>query len=211
MLAFYHTPMSCSTASHIALEECAEAYSRHRIRLYKPDEHAAYKRDVNPLGTVPALQTERGLLTENLAIMCYLADRNPQLQLLPLDNFERAQCLSFLSWIASSAQIARRQSRAPLRFTDDEAAYPALSSSGAIKFKACVARIEERLANSSWIMGEQYTVADGYALVVYHWALLDNLDMTLYPHFSAHLQRMLQRPAVRRALVEEKCRLLELE
>ena len=209
MLIFYHTPMSCSTASHIALEEPGQDYVASRIRLYKPEEHEVYKRDVNPLGTVPALQTARGLLTENMAIMYYLASLKPELRLLPTEAYERARCLSFLSWVGSSVQIARRQFKAPVRFTSDESAFSALSTSGAEKFRACVERIDQRLSDSHWIMGDQYTVADGYALVVFHWAVLDELDMTAYPHFSRHLRNLLDRPAVCRALADERCVLLD--
>jgi glutathione S-transferase len=209
MLAFYYAPTSCSTASHIALQESGLSYSRHRVRIYKPEEHANFKRDVNPLGTVPALHTEFGLLTENLAIMFYLARLRPELKLFPEDAFKWARCLSFMSWVGSSVQIARRQFRAPVRFTDDEAAYSGLSQSGAEKFKVCVAQINQRLVGEDWIMGDQYSLADGYALVVYHWAVLDKLDMLEYPHFTEHLRKMLKRAAVQEVLDAEKCCLLD--
>lgn len=210
MLTFYHAPMSCSTASHIALEESGITYDSVRIKLYKLNDHERYKREVNTRGTVPALQTEEGLLTENLAIMNYVSQLVPEKRLLPESSWERAQCLSFMCWLGSSVQIARRQFRKPVRFAEDDSTHAALARSGAARFREYVAEINKRITSGGpWVMGNNYSVADGYALVIYHWAVLDELDMTEFPGFVAYKERLLQRPAVRMVLERERCILLQ--
>lgn len=210
MYTFYHTPTSCSTASHIALEESGIDYHPVLTKIYKPDEHQSYKQMVNPLGTVPALKTDSGVVTENLAIMAFIARLKPELSLLPDSPWELGQCLSFMSWLGSTVQIARRQFKKPSRFTDDERAHGAIKEFGALKFRDYLAQIEQRFRNGGpWVMGERYSVADGYALVIYHWAVLDELNMALYPNFTNHKQRLLERQAVRTVLERERCILLE--
>ena len=210
MLTLYYTPTSCATASHIALEESGIAYEAIRVKMHKPEEHQRYKDQVNPLGTVPALLTDAGLLTENLAIMSYVACLAPARQLLPESPWALGQCLAFMGWLASSVQIARRQFRKPAYFADDEAVYPVLERVGAARFRDCVARIDQRFADTGpWVAGDHYSVADGYALVIYHWAVLDGLDMDQFPGFTAHKQRLLQRPAVQTVLQRERCILLD--
>lgn len=204
MITLYHTPLTCSTATHIALEEAGAEYDAVLVKLWKPEAHDAY-REINPLGSVPSVRFGDTLMTENVALMTYIAMLYPDRQLMPADPLAHAQCLSFMAWLASSVQIGRRQLRAPQRFTLDESAHDALKAAGKEKFLNFLSIIDKRLEGRTWVMGDQFTVADGYALVFYQWGMLDGLDMAFYAHFTAFKDRMLARPAVRRVLEDERC------
>lgn len=208
-LTLYFTPTTCSTAARIALEEAAVPHDAVLIKLYRPEEQERF-RAINPKGTVPALGIGDEVLTENVAIMTYIAAINPAAKLMPSDPGTYAQCLSFMAWLASSVQIARRQARAPQRFTDDERAYEGLKASGAQAFWRHLTMIDQRLAGRMWVMGDQFTVADCYAIVFYHWGVIDERPMASLESFSAFKDRMLARPAVRSVLEKERSVLVEL-
>ena len=88
-LTYFYTPTTCSLASHIALEESGLAFEASRIRLHDPDAVAVWCR-TNPSGGVPALLSDGRLLTENVAILDYVARLVPEAGLLPDDPFDVA-------------------------------------------------------------------------------------------------------------------------
>ncbi len=203
MLTLYYTPTACSTASHVALEEAGADYHAERIKLYRPEEQEKY-RSINPKGTVPALSIDGRILTENTAILTYVGTTYPEARLLPDDPEAFAQCVSFMAWLASSVQLARRQARAPQRFTSDESVFEVLKKSASPVFEGYLGKIDQMLDGRDWVMGDQYTVADCYALVIYHWGVIDEFDMDSYKNFTSFKNRMIARPAVRAVLTKER-------
>jgi glutathione S-transferase len=83
MLKLYYSPGACALASHIALEEAHADYELVRIDLSKGEQRTPAYLAVNPAGVTPALVTDEGVLTENLAIMWYVAATHPEAGLLP--------------------------------------------------------------------------------------------------------------------------------
>ncbi|MDX3901439.1 MAG: glutathione binding-like protein [Sphingobium sp.] len=206
-LDLYYTPSTCSLAAHIALEEAGIDYTAHFVKLYDSDAQNAY-RAIIPAGKVPALRIDGTILMENIGIMGLAALLRPEARLLPADPIEAAHCLSLLSWFASTMQLNRRQSRAPVRFTADATTYPSLSAAGRDRFAANLRELDERLEGRTWLIGDQFTVADGYALVFWDWALADGFDAEAFPNFADHARRVMERPAVRRVLEQERHPLL---
>ena len=207
-LKFFHTPATCSTAAHIVLEESGLPYEKILVKLWKSEEQEKYRVTTNSRGTVPALEVDGELLTENVAIMIYVASVSSELCLLPQMHKAYAQCVSFLAWLASSVQLARRQARAPQRFTSDESTFEALKAAAVPVLWKHMQAIDKRLAEKIWIMGDQYTIADAYALVFYNWGVIDERDVLSLTHFTAFKNRMIERPAVRRALEAERSALV---
>lgn len=207
-LHFYFTPSTCSLASHIALEESGAPFEAELVKLHRPEAVETYKQ-VNPRGTVPALTVDGVLLTETVAITTFVARSFPEAKLMPEELGAMAQCISLMSWFSSSVHIQRRQYRAPMRFTPDEAAHPGLRTAGQTLTWANLQRIDGMLRGKTWLMGDQYTVADGYALLFYGWGLVDEQPMSDLKAFTAWKDRMLQRPAVRRALERERHPMLQ--
>lgn len=207
-LDLYYTPGTCALAAHIALEEAGLDYAAHFVKLYDAEAQSAYRATI-PSGKVPALRIGDAILMENIAIMGFAALRRPGAALLPAEPLEAAQCLSLLSWFASTVQLSRRQARAPVRFTADASTFASLSAAGRDRFAANLLEIDARLEGRTWLVGERFTVADGYALVFWDWALADGFDVATLPNFAAHARRVMDRPAVRRVLERERHPLLK--
>src|SRR6187399_2423184 len=97
MMKFFFGPHSCALASHIALEEAGADYEAVRLDLKAGDQRKPEYLKVNPKGRVPALVTDRGVLTENPAILAYVAQAYPDARLAPLDDpwaFGQAQAFN---------------------------------------------------------------------------------------------------------------------
>jgi len=202
-LVFYYTPTTCSLASHIALEESGLAFEASRVRLHDPDSVAIWRR-TNPSGTIPALTSDGRLLTENVAILDYIARLAPEAGLLPDDPFEQARVLSLTAWFASSVHITRRMARAPVRMTPDQTTWPSLQAEGRSRFWANLVKIDGMIEGRDWLVGDRLSVADCYAMVFYGWAITDEHPVGDLTAFTGLFGRMAQRSGVQRAMAREK-------
>jgi len=202
-LTFHYTPTTCSLASHVALEESGLTFEVSRVRLHDPASVAVW-RETNPSGSVPALVSDGRLLTENVAILNYVARLAPEAGLLPDDPFDQARALSLTAWFASTVHITGRMARAPLRFTADETAWEPLKTEGRIRFEANLRKVDALLAGRDWLVGERLSVADAYALVFYAWGVAGDYPMAEMTHYSALARSMAERPGVQRAMAREK-------
>lgn len=209
MLTLYYCPGACSMASHIALEETGAAYERRPILLSKGEQKTDAYLKINPRGKVPALGVDGKVLTENVAILTYLARRFPEARLIPADPFEEARCLSTMAWLSNIVHPSFTHFNRPERFAAGEAAQGAVKESGRKAFWANCQEIDALLAGKQWIMGAQYTVCDPYALVFYGWGTRIELPMKELAAYTALKERMLQRSAVRNVLEREESALLK--
>lgn len=202
MLTLYYHHMTCSLASHIALQESGLSFKAISTDPHTPEQRAELHK-FNPQGTVPALLVDGKLITENVAIMSYIADASAEGALLPSDPVLRAQTLSFLAWGASSVHIAFRQMARPENFTTDPASKEGIAAKGKGVYWQHLEKMDARLAGASWIMGDSFSVADGYAFRFYTWGKLASLPVETLPNFTAFYQRMLERSAVKAVLERE--------
>ena len=107
MLKFYYAPQTCALASHIALEEAGAKYEPVRIDFKSAQQTKPEYLAVNPKGRVPALATERGIITETPAILAYVAQSFPAARLAPLqDAFDLARVQAFTSYLCSTVHVA---------------------------------------------------------------------------------------------------------
>jgi len=214
MYHFYHSPRACSFAVHVVLEETGASYV---VELRSAEEgattSAAYLA-LNPKGRVPALSGvpgnaggAPGLLTEVGAILVYLARTHPHAGLLPRDPAAEARCLEWLSWLSIDLHgIGFGQLWRPQRFVADGALHAAVTAKGMANVLAGFDHIERILADGrAWAVADQYTLVDPYLTVFWRWGRRIGLaDMeTRWPLFCALADKVLARPAARRALVQE--------
>ena len=205
MLTLYFAPGSCALASLIALEESGLAYEPRRLNLANGDQRQPEYLAINPKGRVPALVTDRGVITENIAIMTYIAQIAPAAKLAPFDDpFEFAQLQSFNSYIASTVHINHSHKGRGYRWTDDAAAIESMKAKVPQTMAESFALIEDKMLKGPWVMGEHYTIADGYLFTMENWLPGDGVDRDRFAKVSAHYARMLARPAVQKALAVEK-------
>jgi glutathione S-transferase len=203
MDTLYFSPGACSLAPHILLEEIGEPFEARRVSLASGENLAPEYLALNPGGRVPTLVTNGAVVTEAAAILLHLAARRPRMNLAPTDGIANARCYEWLLFIATSLHIAYAQLWRPRRFLEPGPCDEALAKSGHGDIVRYNREISARLG-SPWALGERYSIVDAYLLPFYRWGVRIGLDMEGdAPKWSEWKDRMIERPAVRRALDAE--------
>ena len=110
---------------------------------------------VNPKGRVPALETDRGVLTETPAMLAFIAQSFPQARLAPLDDpFLFAEVQAFNSYLCATLHVAHSHRMRGNRWADDPAAIAAMQRKVPESVSACYDLIEENMLRGPWVMGE---------------------------------------------------------
>ena len=201
MNTLYYSPGSCALASHLALEEAGADYETVRIDFGAEEQRKPDYLAVNPKGRVPALVTDRGILTETPAILLYTAQTNPDAELAPLDDpFDLARLQSFNNYICATVHVAHAHRGRGHRWADDPAAIEAMQRKVPESVGACFALIESDMFEGPWVMGETYTMCDPYFYTVSRWLEGDKVDMAKLPMTAAHMKAMEARPSVKKVL-----------
>jgi glutathione S-transferase len=208
MLTLYYSPGACSMASHITLEETGATYEAKPIMLAKGEHKTEAYLKINSRGKVPALQADDTVVTENVAIIGYLAKRFPEKKLLPTDPVQEAQAVSTMAWFSNSVHPSFTHIMRPERFVADAAVTATVKEAGRNSFWAHCQEIDALLAGKEWLMGGQFTGCDPYALVFYGWGKRIELPMVELKNYTAFKDRMVKRPAVRKILEREQSSLL---
>jgi glutathione S-transferase len=206
MLKLYYSAGACSLAPHILLEESGLAYSAELTAIAEGKTRTPEYLAINPKGRVPALVTEEGeVLTEVPAISWYIANSTSTIRLLPQDRLAAARCFEWFNWLSGTVHtMAFSQFWRTQRFVTDEKFFPPIKEKGRENILENFAYIESRLAGRNWVVGNAYTAVDAYLLVFFRWGNRIGLDMRAgYPQWTAHAERVLQRPAVQRVLQQE--------
>ena len=205
MLTLHTAPGSCSRASHIALEEAGLDYQARYVDFARGDQRQPGFLAINPKGRVPALVTDRGVLTEGPAILAYVAALAPEARLAPTDPFDFARMQAFNLYLATTIHVAHAHGRRAARWSDDPAAQASMAAKVSENMSAGFDLIEAGL-DGEWVMGDAYSVADPYLFVFSGWLAGDGVDLARFPKVADHFQRMARRPAVQRVLAWEAAR-----
>lgn len=201
MLTLFYAPATCSLASHIALEEAGASYDARRVNFAAGEQRAADYLAINPKGRVPALATPRGVLTETPAILAFIAQSFPDARLAPLDDpFLFAELQAFNSYLCSTVHVAHAHRVRGARWADEPAAHEAMRRKVPETVGACFELIENGMLRGPWVMGDAYSIADPYLFTIAGWLEGDGVDIARFPHVHDHYRRMLERPAVSRAI-----------
>ena len=204
MLTLHYALGACSLASHIALEEAGAPYKAARLNMKDGEQRKAEYLAINPKGRVPALITDRGILTETPAILAWIAQSFPAAKLAPLDDpytFGRVQ--AFNSYLCSTVHVAHAHKGRGTRWADDPAALEDMKKKVPLNVAACFELIEKDMFAGPWVMGEAYSICDPYLFTVANWMDGDGVDPARFPAILAHRKRMHERPAVKRVLEQE--------
>jgi glutathione S-transferase len=205
MLKLYFTPGTCALASHIALEEAGAAYTTERIDFKVNQQNSPEYLEINPKGRVPSLVTDRGVLTETPAMLAYIAQSFPKAKLAPLDDpFAFGQVQAFNSYLCSSVHVAHAHRMRGTRWATEESTFADMKRFVPKSVGAAFALIEHKMLRGPWVMGEAYTVCDAYLFTLAEWLEGDGVDLSALPRVLDHRKRMSERPAVRRAIQEER-------
>jgi glutathione S-transferase len=198
----YTAPGTCALASHIALREAGADFELVKLDFGAVQQQSAAYLAINPKGRVPALVTGEGVLTETPALLAFIAERHPDARLAPpCGDFAYARMQEFNSFLASTVHVAHAHKRRGTRWADDPAAIEAMRAKVPQSMSACAELIEARLAGP-WVLGERYSVADGYLYTLSGWLEGDGVDLARFPRIVDHHRRVGGRAAVRRAVEE---------
>jgi glutathione S-transferase len=203
VLTLYYSPGACSLATHILLEEAGASFEPALVAIAERAHHAPAFLALNPRGRVPALGVEEAVVTEAVAIMTYIAKAFPDARLIPEDALLASQVYEKLLFFSASVHIAFAQLWRMERFSDDPSTHSAIKESGRRLLSGYFAEIDAMFGGNEWLVAHRFTAADTYPLVFHRWARRIGEDVDRYPSWQAHTQRMLNRPAVLRAITRE--------
>ncbi|MFI5001249.1 MAG: glutathione S-transferase family protein [Reyranellales bacterium] len=206
MLKLYYTAHTCALATHIVLEEVGADYSTVRVDFSKNEQRSPGYLKVNPKGRVPALVTDRGILTETPAMLVFVAQSFPAARLAPMDDpFAFAEVQAFNSYLCSTLHInhAHRMRGARWVDADDEASIAAMQRKVPESVGTCFELIERDLFKGPWVMGERYTICDPYLFTLAQWLEADGVEPARIPRVIDHRRRVGERAATRKAIAQE--------
>ena len=207
MYKLYYAPGTCALASHIALEEAGADYSAVRLDFKANQQQSAEYLKVNPKGRVPALVTDKGVLTETPAILAYVAQTFPQAKLAPTDDaFAFAQMQSFNNYICATVHVAHAHKGRGARWASEESSFADMKKMVPRSVASAFELIEKGMLKGPWVMGDQYTVCDGYLYTVALWLEGDGIDLKTLPRVADHMKRMSERPAVKKVIGEQQAK-----
>jgi glutathione S-transferase len=201
MLKLYFGPGSCALASHLALEEASADYEAVRLSLRDGEQRKPEYLAINPKGRVPALIADRGVLTENPAILLYVAQTHPKAKLAPLDDpFRLARMQAVNSYLCSTVHVAHAHAARGTRWADEESSIADMKRKVPETMTAAFDLIERDMLEGPWVMGEAFSVADPYLYTLTRWLKGDGVDVARFPKVADHMARMEARPSASKVL-----------
>ena len=198
-MKLYYMPGACSLSPHIVAREAGIPIQLQKVNTKdKSMEGGGDFWQVNPRGYVPVLELDNGeRLTEGPAIVQYLADQKPETGLAPkAGSLERYRLQEWLNFLTSEVH---KQFSPLFRPNTPEDYKPIAKENIGKRFDW----LDKQLAGKDYLMGKQFTVADGYLFTMLTWADRMKFDFSAMPNLAAYKARVAARPKVQEALNRE--------
>jgi glutathione S-transferase len=198
-MKLYYSPGACSLSPHIAMREAGLAFEPvlASTKSHKLQDGTDYY-GINPLGYVPMLELDDGTrLREGPAILQYIADQVPTRNLAPANGtLPRYRLQEWLTFIGTEIH----KSFSPLFNPNMPEEAKTISKD---KLASRFQWLDGELKGKQYLMGDNFSVADGYLFTVTNWTKPMNIDLTPYPNLVAYRERVAARPAVQEAMKAE--------
>ncbi len=198
-MKLFYAPGACSMAVHIAMNEVGINYALEKVDLgEKTTESGDNYLDINPKGYVPCVQLDNGeYLTEVATLLQYIADHNPDSNLIPpVGDSGRYRVLEMMNYISTELH----KNFGPM-FNPASSDEQRQAAQDMVTMR--LGLIDQQLANGAYITGEQFTIADAYLTTVLGWTQFVNMDLSPWPNIGAYVGRMMARPAVQATMKAE--------
>ena len=157
-MIFYFAPRTVAVASHITLEEVGADYETQVLDFSADEQRSDAYLGVNPKGRVPALVTDKGVITETPAILLYLAQRYPDANLAPWkDAFQLAKLQEFNAYLCATVHVAHAHRVRGERWADEETALEAMQQKVPQTMRTCFQLIADDFFQGPWVMGQSYS------------------------------------------------------
>jgi glutathione S-transferase len=201
MLNLYYAPNTCALATHLALEWAQAPYTAIRVDFKSQEQRSPEYLAINPKGRVPALVTDRGVLTETPSLLQYVAQTYPESGLAPLDDvFLLARMNEFNSYLCSTVHVNHAHKGRAARWSDDPSACESMAKKVPQNIADNFALIEESFLQGPWVLGERFSTSDLYLFTIARWIHLHGIGMAQFPKVAAIAQRLKEQSQVQRVL-----------
>lgn len=200
-MKLYYSPNTCASADHIVLEWIGKPYETQRLSR---EERAmpAFKA-INPAGAVPVLEVDGWVLTQNAAILNYLADTHPEAKLGGDGTAKgRAEVNRWLAFVNSDVHPTFKPLFGATAFLEDAATIDKTKENAKASLRKLFERADTQLAGNDWIAGTR-SIADPYLYVTLRWAKGTGVDLSGLDNLARFVTRMENDPGVRKVLTEE--------
>ena len=201
-MTLHYAPGTIAAATAITLYEAGIEFDAVRVDFSKGEQLGTNYRAVNSKGRVPALVTDKGVLTETIALLEYIAAQVPDAGLVPEDAFDAARMRSVMSYLASTMHVNHAHRMRGSRWADLETSWADMQGKVAETMTASAAFVEAEALDGPFVIGDQLTLADPYLYVVSLWLEGDGVAVSDFPKLAAFQAMMHARPAVRKAVAD---------
>lgn len=200
-MKLYYSTGTCAMADHIVLEWIGRPYELQR--LSREERELPEFRRINPAGAVPVLEVDGWILTQNAAILNYLADVHPEAGLGGDGSAKsRAEVNRWLAFLNSDLHPAFKPLFGSTAYLEDAAAIEKTKAQARTTLRTLFGRADAQLAGRDWLAGSR-SIADPYLYVVLRWAKGQDVDLNGLDNLAKFTARMEADPAVQKVLKEE--------
>ncbi|MCD9031354.1 glutathione S-transferase N-terminal domain-containing protein [Luteimonas sp. Y-2-2-4F] len=200
-MKLYYTPGTCALADHIALEWAGAPYETQRVSREERKSGAFLR--LNPAGAVPVLEEDGWVLTQNAAILGYIADRFPRARLAGVSAHERAETQRWLSFVNSDVHPAFHPLFGSTAWLEDDALIARSQEVAKRKLHGQFGILDRQLAGRDWLTGTR-SIADPYLFVTLRWARKTGVDLDGLDNLARFFERMQADTGVLAALEAEE-------
>ncbi|MEO7052076.1 MAG: glutathione S-transferase N-terminal domain-containing protein [Rhodanobacter sp.] len=201
-MKLYYMPGACPLADHIVLEWIGAPYEAVEVKRDKLNSPDFLK--ISPAGMVPALVDGDLVLTENVAILHYLADLHPDKQLAGDGTPRgRAEVNHWLAFINSDMHQSFKPIFSPERFLADTSQHAELAANAGKKLRGLFELINAPLTKHDWLAGAKRSIADPYLFVLLRWAKAKAIDLSGLDGLDRFFKRMQDDAGVKAAMHAE--------
>ena len=210
-MKLFIAPGACSMSCHIALEEAQLPFEIAQISWAPNDPVREELKKYNPAGAVPTLvipmrfdEHEEQVLTQNMAILEYIAEQNPKAHLLDFsDEWTRANQRRWLSLIASDLHKAFSPLFNLQKITQNQEAQKDIINYQFSQLDRFFGIINTQLEKNNYLAGNNFSIADAYLFPVYNWASKVKFPMDKYTALNEYHARLSQRPSIQAVMKRE--------
>ena len=210
----FTSPGACSRVPTIALEEIGVPFTTQLVRTKINQQKSPEYLKINPKGKVPALVIDGETLTENVAILSYLARTYPDAGLLPAtsDPLKLARQVSDLAFFSGTAHPHVTRVAMPMKFiADADLSFDLVRSKGTADINSVMAMINARLEGQPWWYGDDWSIVDAYLFWTWWRICVVGFPQDAFPNLKDHAARILERPSVARTMKREDVMIEELK
>lgn len=202
-MKLYFAKGTISIAVAIALHEAGLKFEPVRLDFRAGEQSGADYLAINPKGRVPALVTEKGILTETGALLDYIADIAPEAGLRPSDPTQAARMREAMYYIASTMHVNHAHKMRGHRWADQQSSFDDMKAKSVQTMTDSAAYVENHVLGGPFVLGDTVSLADAYLYVACNWLEGDGVNVADFPKIAAFLQAMRARASVTQVIADD--------